>query len=115
MKNNYLIAVTDDLFDIADRLKTVNPAYSVFYNVVCRRYEVHSGVRRGETSTLAFVVPYDELDARMVEYAQKTSVANAARLIEEMQRNNDAVELTAEKIAVEQTMARLDKACSAMS
>ena len=82
---DYLIPIQDDLFDVAARLKSVNPNYAVYYNKPQCRYEVHCG------DALAFVVPYSQLDARTVEYARKTSVQNAAEIIAEMERNNDYI------------------------
>lgn len=62
--------VTDDVFFIASRLKETDPSYFVVYNLLKSRYEVHSKEQRG--NTLCFVVPYDRLDARTLEYAKRT-------------------------------------------
>ena len=71
---NNLIEITDDLFDISRRLKSVDEDYRLYYNGAKRRYEVHNRKQCG--STLAFVVPFEELDARTVEYARKTRAEN---------------------------------------
>lgn len=84
MKNN-LIKITNDLFDVASRLKSVNENYVAYYNAAKRRYEVYDG------DSFAFVVPYPELDCRAVDYARKTARQNADRLFEEIERNNQAV------------------------
>ena len=81
----YLIKITSDLFDIAARLKRVKPTYVVYYNTKFNRYEVYDG------DSFAFVVPYGELDARTVDYAQTTSVKNDVKIFAEVERNNKTV------------------------
>ena len=79
-----MIEITNDLYDIAWRLRAINDNYRVYYNAEKGRYEVFNGV----TCTLEFIVPYHELDARTVEYARYTSVANAETLLSDIEKNN---------------------------
>ncbi len=81
-----MIPITNDLFDVAKRLLSVNADYRLYYNVAKNRYEVHSAKR----GTLQFVVPFDELDARTVDYALKTRVENAEKIFREVEQNNAA-------------------------
>ncbi len=90
MKN--LIAITDDLFDIANRLKAIDQNYRVFFNVETQKFEVHNMAQR--LGTLAFVVPFDELDARTVQYARFTRVENAQKLFDEVDKHNQSLEKT---------------------
>jgi len=76
-----MIKVTHDLFGIARRLLKINPDYKVFYNNKEQRYEVH-------TDSLQFVVPYESLDSRTLEYARKTLVKNSDVLFEEIEKKN---------------------------
>lgn len=84
MEKPYLREVTDDLYMIASRLKEVDPTYYVVYNLKRKRYEVHSKEQRGDT--LCFVVPYDGLDARTVEYAKRTRNPSFGKLAGDFQR-----------------------------
>ncbi|MCH5156338.1 MAG: hypothetical protein J1G02_00500 [Clostridiales bacterium] len=79
-----MIEITQDLYDIAQRLRSVNDGYRLYYNTNKCRYEVRNAV----TSALEFVVPYDELDVRTVEYARYTSVGNANQVFEDIEKNN---------------------------
>lgn len=79
-----MIEITNDLFDIAWRLRSVNNSYRLYYNTQKCRYEV----RNSNTNALEFVVPYDELDARTVEYARYTSVQNAELIFSDIEKNN---------------------------
>ena len=84
-----MIEITNDLYDIASRLRSVNESYKLYYNTQKCRYEV----RNLRTQALEFVVPYDELDARTIEYARYTSVANAEQIFSDIEKNNREVSL----------------------
>ena len=79
-----MIEITNDLFDISCRLRSVNEQYRLYYNTQKARFEVHNA----DTHALEFVVPYSELDARTVEYARYTSVTNADTVLEDIEKNN---------------------------
>lgn len=83
------ILVTNDLFDIAWRLTAVKDSYLLYYNRDSNRYEVHDGAKLG--NTLQFVVPYDELDARTVDYARYSRVENAAAIFADVEKHNAAL------------------------
>ena len=80
--------ITNDLYDVADRLKSVKDSYVVYYNTEMQRYEVHDG----ERGSFEFAVPFDELDARTVEYARYSRVENAKRIFEEVEEYNSCLE-----------------------
>ena len=79
-----MIEITNDLYDISSRLRSVNDSYRLFYNTQKCQYEV----KNCTTGALEFVVPYDELDARTIDYARYTSVANADKVFEDIEKNN---------------------------
>ena len=79
-----MVLITNDLFDIAWRLRSVNDDYRVYFNTAKNRYEVHSAKEK----TLEFVVPYDQLDARTLEYARYSRVENAELIFGEIERHN---------------------------
>lgn len=76
-----MIKVTHDLFDIAERLKSIDPRYKVFYNNERSRFEVH-------TSGLEFIVPFDVLDERTLFHAMRTRRENQEELEQEIQSHN---------------------------
>lgn len=84
-----LIEIKNDLFDVSERLKSVDESYRLFFNVDTQRYEVYEN---NHGFTRAFVVPYDELDARTISYARFTRVENSKALFEEIEENNAAVD-----------------------
>lgn len=84
------ILVTNDLFDVAWRLKAVKDSYLLYYDTDTNRYEVHDSAQRG--NTLQFVVPYDDLDARTVDYARYSRVENAQAIFAEVEKHNAHLE-----------------------
>lgn len=84
----HLIPVKNDLFNVANRLRSVCASYRVFFNAKTRKFEVHNTAQK--FNTLAFVCPYESLDARTVEYARYTHVNNAKNLLREVERDNEA-------------------------
>lgn len=87
------IKIADDLFDIASRLKEINPEYEVFFDTDLQKFVVYS---RGKAEV---TLPYENLDERALIRVYETRVENADALIEEIERQNRAVERGAVKNA----------------
>ena len=96
--------ITDDLYDVAARLRSVKESYAVYYNTELERYEVHDSARK----CLEFVVPFDELDARTVEYARYSRVENAKRIFAEMEEYNERLEKQRAKETIERAATLLE-------
>lgn len=79
------IEVKNDLFDIANRIKQIDPKYFVVFNIVTKKFEVH--YKRAK-NTYELTLPYDALDARAVDFVQKTKVENSKKIFEEMELQN---------------------------
>jgi hypothetical protein len=86
--------VEGDVHGIAKRLREVDEAYTVFWNNAVARFEVHTGADPS-ARTLAFIVPYEELDARAVEYAWRTRRENFDEIEREIELNNEEVRVSA--------------------
>lgn len=97
----HLIKITNDLFDIAARLKSVKSSYVLYYNKLKRRYEVYDG------ENYAFAVMYDELDGRTIDYALRTAVRNADEIFKEIERNNREADDCSVRSAVAAAMRNL--------
>ena len=81
-----LVKIEKDLFSIADRLKEIDGRYEVYRNTVAHRFEVY--VERA----LQFVVPFQKLDARTLEFARKTRIERAEKILKEMDEVNARIE-----------------------
>lgn len=87
------VLITQDLFDIAQRLKGINANYKLYFNKATQQYQVYQTKGLGEV--LAFVVPYDQLDARTLQYARYTSVCNAKQVFADIEKHNRQLEQAA--------------------
>jgi len=107
-----MMQINRDLFRIGERLKKINPAYRVFYNNRARRYEVHTvkspdavgvtpftkgGFRGREKTNFEFIIPYETLDCRTLDYALKTRRQNAHQIEQEINANNESVKQSASR------------------
>ena len=95
------IPVVNSVFDIPVRLKELNRAFFVMFNIKTQKYEVHCADQPFET--LACTLPYDELDARAIEYVREHSVERLEKVIREIDEYN-------EKMVQKEEAALIDKA-----
>lgn len=94
-----LVKVVDDLFHIARRLKEIDRNYELFFNRKRGRFEIYA------KGAMQIALPFDRLDARCLDYARKTRIENLSALMDEIEKNNRAVDLKNEKTAREKTFA----------
>ena len=97
MKNKRLIPVENDLFYVADRIKSIDDKYKIYYNGESRKFEVHNA----EDDSLQVVLPYGQLDSRAVDYVRKTRIERIDALLEEIERVNAEAEKAAARLAKE--------------
>lgn len=96
------IPVTTNVFNIPERLKEIDPRFFVMFNKVEQQYEVHVEGQLG--GTLGCVLPFEELDARAIEYVQ----ARTQQHFDEMAKQ---IDVHNEKMVKAREEASLDKAC----
>ena len=76
------IKITRDLFDIADRIKELNPNYEIWFDTDRQKYVLTAfGGHQA-------VIPYDELDVRTLDYAYETRAENAEKILAEIDSYN---------------------------
>jgi len=90
-----LSLITHDVHNIAKRLKKINSKYVLFRNHAANRVEVHSNARPCALS-LEFIVPFDELNERTLEYARKTRIENFDAIEAEQIKANAEIQRTAQ-------------------
>lgn len=79
--------VNCDLYDIASRLREIDPSYFLVYSYEQHRYEVHSNNQRGSTFCLA--VPYEELDERTIRLVRRSRIERMQEYVEELEAENN--------------------------
>lgn len=77
--------ITDDMFGVCDRLKSIDDGYYVFLNYKTGKFEVHN---KKDTPSLCVVLPFDKLDERAVRHVRYTRAERAEKLIASMEREN---------------------------
>ena len=83
------------------RLKEISPTYFVMFNKKTQKFEIHDSAQ--PDTTLACELPYDELDARALEYVREHHVSRLDQIAMEIDAYND-------KLVNDATAAHLDTA-----
>lgn len=79
--------ITKDVFDIADRLKEIDPCYELHYEPRDGKFRLKAA--SGET---LLVFPYDRADERMLRHARRTRVERLNAIVAEIERANASAE-----------------------
>lgn len=97
-----LFEVKDDLFGIAERIKSIDADYKIYFNGDTRSYELHNAKSR---PSYQLTFPYRTLDKRAVDYTLKSAVKNKERILREIERNNLRLEEEYRRKLFEKSMA----------
>lgn len=89
MKNKILIE--NDVFCVVRQLKSIDKDYTVYYDKIKNRFEVHN--RKNGANSLAVVSPFKSLDSRLVKMVRQTRVEYMDKLIADMEANNLKLEM----------------------
>lgn len=84
------IPVLDNVYDIPARLKSLSRSFFVMFNTLTQKFEIHSSDDPYDTFECA--LPFDELDARAIEYARKYSAARLEETAREVELHNERLE-----------------------
>ena len=82
------IKITHDVFNIVNRLKTINKNYFVMYNLKLKKFEIHN---KKYKNTLCLTLPYSSLDCRAITYVLKSE--QVEERIREIEENNLKIKL----------------------
>lgn len=87
----YYSIVNTNVFHIPERLKEIDSSYFVVRNHKTKKFEVHSSKNIGFSR--CFVVPFEELDVRTIDYAKETYVGYRGKeIFTEIDRHNQKLE-----------------------
>ena len=85
----YLMEMDSNVYLIPERIREIDDKYRVVRNVQTERYELHHlGQYEKTGNSFCLVIPYSELDARAVEYVNRTSVKNR-NLLRELRKMDE--------------------------
>jgi len=78
--------ISTDLYNIGNRIREIDNSYFIAFNYKTKKFELHAKNKRG--GSLCLVLPFNKLDNRTLDYARRTRVENAAKLLKEIELNN---------------------------
>ena len=78
--------ITNDVLDIASRLKEIDPRYEVYRNLNKHRFEIHAD------GALQIAVPFGKLDERTLSLVRETRLENADELLRRLEKQNEQAE-----------------------
>lgn len=81
--------IKTDLFNIVNRLKSIDKNYFVMYNTKKHKFEVH--YKRAK-NTYELTVPYNKLDARTINLVQSTKIENQKQIYQQIEQQNQILE-----------------------
>ena len=81
--------VKNDLFNISNRLKSIDKKYFVVYNTSKHRYEVHYNRAK---NTYELTIPYKNLDARTINLVFSTKLENQKQIYQKIEQENQLLE-----------------------
>lgn len=83
------IKINSDVHDIVDRIKEIDDGYYIVFDTIKNKFELHNS---NQPVTYCLTIPYDVLDARVLDVIYSTSVQNIDNILEEIDNSNDVIE-----------------------
>lgn len=80
------VRITNDVYNIANRIKDIDKGYYVLYDTSRGNFEIHHS-HQADT-TYCVTLPYKTLDERALNYVLHTRVDNIENIIEDIDREN---------------------------
>ncbi len=94
------VLIKSDLYNINNRIKKFDSSYRVVYDNGLRRYQIYSTRLYGNIELIGWTpltyvctLPYEDLDARAIQYLYDTSVDNMENILNQIDENNRSVEV----------------------
>lgn len=78
--------IESDCLDIIKRIKQIDNAYYVVYDIEKQSYELHN--KEQKRNSYCLTLPFETLDERSYLYVLKTRVQNSDALFKEMEEEN---------------------------
>ena len=99
-----LIKITNDMFNISKRVKSIDPYYYIVYNTKTNQYELHHSKQKFTTFCLNLG---NILSAKVIRKILKTKHTNFSKLLQEIETNNLAIKAKADELIFDKAKTRL--------
>lgn len=97
------ILVKSDVYNICNRIKKFDSSYRIVFNTMSNNYEVYSTnltssveLVGGVVLSYVCVLPYKQLDERVIKYLYDTSVNNFEKILADIDKQNEQLEYSNE-------------------
>ncbi len=89
-----LISIKNDVFNICERIKRINPHYFVVYNTDRHQYEVHNSKQFANTFCISCE---NGLNYSVISKLRKTKIENIDKIVKEIDEINEKIEKNTKK------------------
>jgi len=83
-----LIKITEDVFDISNRLKEIDSNYFVVFNTKKQKFEIHN---KSQKNTYCLTVLNKSLDSRTITQTLKSRRERFNKILQEIEDNNQKI------------------------
>ena len=91
INTRFLKLITNDVYNIAKRVREYDDSLFIVFNTKSQKYELHSLDNKG--NTFCMTIPYNQLDARIETLIRKGDIRNRGMEIwREMEHHNEQLE-----------------------
>ncbi len=104
---DYLVRIENDLYDISDRAREIDPDYYIVYNTAKKRYEAHNSRCRPSICLVIGKV----LDARTLTKLRETHISRLNAIIEGIEKANHCLEKSKESSLRDEATYKTDRLC----
>ena len=80
------IKISNDVYNIAKRIKEIDKFYYIVFNTSNNKFEVHNSNQNG--GSFCLTLPYTFLDERTLNLVNQTRVENIERILNEIENEN---------------------------
>ena len=87
------IKIESDVHDIHERLKEIDDGYYLVYDTEKELYELHNS---NQQNSFCLTIPFDCVDARIIDMVYVTSIDNIDNIIEDIDTNNSKISMEKE-------------------
>ena len=99
-----LIKISNDVFDIVNRVKEINSGYFIVYNTKKHKYEVHNSNQVGSS----FCITCENgLNSTVISKLRKTRIENIDKILKEIDENNAKNEQITKNAMTDETSFKL--------
>ena len=84
-----IVKIDSDVFDICNRIKSIDSDYFIVYNLDKNTYEIHN--YKNTPDTYSLTIPYSTLDKRTIDIVLMSDIKNIDTIVKDVDKNNEKI------------------------